>query len=211
MWHFAQRDVSPTPRFRPPAHLLPCPVFPLGFLFIAPVSERSATFHKHVWAKRSTIIQRMASLGRHWGVLQAVLIFSQQHSCEGTALAVQWFRLCLPMQGVQVRALVKELRSHTPLGHKTKTLNRIVLQPWRRLLLGRKAVMNLDSILKGRDITLLTKVCIIKAMIFSNSHIHMWNLDPKEGWAPKNWCIQIVFLKKTRESVGLQGDQTHSI
>ena len=36
----------------------------------------------------------------------------------------------------------------------------------RHLLLGRKAMTNLDSILKSRDITLLTKVCIVKAMVF---------------------------------------------
>ena len=36
----------------------------------------------------------------------------------------------------------------------------------RHLLLGRKALTNLDSILKSRDITLLTKVCIVKAMIY---------------------------------------------
>ena len=36
----------------------------------------------------------------------------------------------------------------------------------RCLLLGRKAMTNLDSILKNRDITLLTKVCIVKAMVF---------------------------------------------
>ena len=36
----------------------------------------------------------------------------------------------------------------------------------RCLFLGRKAMTNLDSILKSRDITLLTKVCIVKAMIF---------------------------------------------
>ena len=36
----------------------------------------------------------------------------------------------------------------------------------RRLLLGRKAITNLDSILKSRDITLLTKVCLAKAMVF---------------------------------------------
>ena len=36
----------------------------------------------------------------------------------------------------------------------------------RRLLLGRKAMTNLESILKGRDITLTTKVCLIKAMVF---------------------------------------------
>ena len=36
----------------------------------------------------------------------------------------------------------------------------------RRLLLGRKVMTNLDSILKSRDITLLTKICLVKAMIF---------------------------------------------
>ena len=36
----------------------------------------------------------------------------------------------------------------------------------RCLLLGRKAMTNLESILKNRDITLLTKVCIVKAMVF---------------------------------------------
>ena len=36
----------------------------------------------------------------------------------------------------------------------------------RRLLLGRKAMNNLDSILKSKDITLPTKVCLVKAMVF---------------------------------------------
>ena len=40
----------------------------------------------------------------------------------------------------------------------------------RCLLLGRKATTNLDSILKSRDITLLTKICIVKAMVFFSSH-----------------------------------------
>ena len=41
----------------------------------------------------------------------------------------------------------------------------------RHLLLGKKAMTNLDSIVKSRDITLLTEVCIVKAMFFSNSHV----------------------------------------
>ena len=36
----------------------------------------------------------------------------------------------------------------------------------RHLLLGRKIMTNLDSLLKSRDITLLTKVCLVKAMVF---------------------------------------------
>ena len=43
----------------------------------------------------------------------------------------------------------------------------------RCLLLGRKAMTNLDSILKSRDITLPTKVCLVKAMIFPSSHVWM--------------------------------------
>ena len=43
----------------------------------------------------------------------------------------------------------------------------------RRLLLGRKAAANLDSILKSRDITLRTKVCPVKAMVFFSSHVCM--------------------------------------
>ena len=39
----------------------------------------------------------------------------------------------------------------------------------RRLLLGRKDMANLDSVLKSRDITLLTKVCMVKDMVFQYS------------------------------------------
>ena len=69
----------------------------------------------------------------------------------------------------------------------------------RRLLLGRKAMANLDSILKNRDITLPTKVCLVKC--FSGSYVWMWELDYKESWAPKNWCFWTVVLEKTLESL----------
>ena len=71
----------------------------------------------------------------------------------------------------------------------------------RYLLLERKAMTNLDSILKSRDITLLTKVRTVKAMFFSSSHVWMWEFDHKEGWVPKNWCFQTVVLEKTLESL----------
>ena len=70
----------------------------------------------------------------------------------------------------------------------------------RCLLLGRKVMTNLDSILKSRDITLPTKLCLVKAMVFSNSHVWMWELDYKESWVPKNWCFWTVVLEKTLES-----------
>ena len=69
------------------------------------------------------------------------------------------------------------------------------------LLLRRKAMTNLDRILKSRDITLPTKVHLVQAMVFSSSHVWMWELDYKENWAPKNWCFWTVVLEKTLESV----------
>ena len=69
----------------------------------------------------------------------------------------------------------------------------------RSLPLGRKAMTNLDSILKIRDITLPTKVHLVKAS-FSSSHVWMWELDYKERWAQKNWCFWTVELEKTLES-----------
>jgi len=43
----------------------------------------------------------------------------------------------------------------------------------RHLLLGRKAMTNLDSILKSSDVTLPTKVCLVKAVVFSSSRVWM--------------------------------------
>ena len=43
----------------------------------------------------------------------------------------------------------------------------------RHLLLGKKIMTNIDSILKSRDITLLAKVCLVKAIVFSSSHVWM--------------------------------------
>ena len=70
----------------------------------------------------------------------------------------------------------------------------------RHLLLGRKTMNHLDSILKTRDITLPTKVCLVKPMVFSSSHVWIWELDYKESWAPKNWCFWTVVLEKALES-----------
>ena len=65
-----------------------------------------------------------------------------------------------------------------------------------RLLLGRKVMTNLDSILKSRDISLPTKVLLVKAMVFPAVHVWMWELNYKESWAPKNWCFWTMGLKR---------------
>ena len=75
----------------------------------------------------------------------------------------------------------------------------------RCLLLRRKVMTNLGSILKSRDITLPTKFCLVKVMVFP---VWMWKLDCEESWALKNWCFWTVVLEKTLESpLGCKGIQ----
>ena len=64
------------------------------------------------------------------------------------------------------------------------------------LLLGRKVMINLDSKLKSRNITLLTKVCLVKAMVFP---IVMYGCK-KDNWVLKNWYFWTVVLEKALES-----------
>ena len=69
----------------------------------------------------------------------------------------------------------------------------------RHLLFGRKAITNLDSVLKIRDITLPTKVHLVKAMVFPVV-MYEYELECEESWAWKNWCFWIVVLEKSVES-----------
>ena len=69
----------------------------------------------------------------------------------------------------------------------------------RHLLLEKKAMTKLESILRSRDITLSTKGQQVKALIFPV--VIYGELDHTEGWVLKNWCFQIVVLDKTLESL----------
>ena len=68
------------------------------------------------------------------------------------------------------------------------------------LVLRRKAMTDLDSVLKSRDIIFLTKFFCRQSYSFSSSHLWMWELDHKESWAPKSWCLQTVVLENTLEN-----------
>ena len=69
----------------------------------------------------------------------------------------------------------------------------------RHLLLRRKAMTNLDSILKSRDVTLPTEVHLVKPMVFPvvMYGCKSWMI---KSWTPKNWCFWTVVLEKTLES-----------
>ena len=70
----------------------------------------------------------------------------------------------------------------------------------RRLLLGRKAMTNLDSILKRQTHYFANKGPSSQSYGFSSSHVWMGELDYKENWVLKNWCFWTVVLEKTLES-----------
>ena len=109
-------------------------------------------------------------------------------------------------------------------GGKVKTVTHFILggskitadvvcshEIWRRLLLGRKAMTNLDSVFKSRDITLPTKVHIVKAVFFL---VIMYTC---KSWTIKSLSAEELMLSDYKveedsgESLGLQGNQTSQL
>ena len=71
----------------------------------------------------------------------------------------------------------------------------------RHLLLGRKAMTNLDSVLKSRDVIYFAnKGPPSQTYGFPSTHVWMWEVDYKVRWVPKNWCFWTVVLEKTLAS-----------
>ena len=89
------------------------------------------------------------------------------------------------------------------------------------LLLGRKAMTKLDSILKNRDITLLTKVCIVKAMVFPvvMYRCESWTIKKAEHWRTdpfKLWCWRRLFrvpwtARRSSQSILKEIDHRYSL
>ena len=93
------------------------------------------------------------------------------------------------------------------LGSKITTDDDCSHEIKRRLLLGRKAMITLDCILKSKDITLLIKVCLVKAMVFPVVRYGESRIIKKA----EQWKIDILNYgvgENSWESLGLQGDQS---
>ena len=114
-----------------------------------------------------------ASFGSWWWTGRPVVLQSMgsQRVTHNWATELNWLQIIAAGQCI----------------HKTK----------RHLFLGTKAMTNLDSVLK---IVLLTKVHIVKTIVFPVVIVLMWQLDHKEDWVLKNLCFLIVVLGKTLES-----------
>ena len=81
----------------------------------------------------------------------------------------------------------------------------------RCFLLGREAMINLDSILKSRDMTLPTKVHLVKTMVFPVVMYGCQELNHKESWVPKNWCFWPVCWRRLSRVPCTAGRSTQSI
>ena len=125
----------------------------------------------------------------------------EEREKSGLKLNIQKTKIMAPgpitswqIEGEKVEAMTEFLF----LGFKITVDSNCSHEIKRHLLLGRRAITNLDSVFKSRDIILPTNLCIGYA--FSSSHLWMWELEHKEGWVPKIGCFWIVVLEKTFES-----------
>ena len=97
------------------------------------------------------------------------------------------------------RAKMEAVTYFISLGSKVTEDNDCSHEIKRHLLIGRKVMANLDSILKNRYL-FANKGPYSQNYAFSSNHIQMWELDHKADWVPKNYCFQNVVLEKTLES-----------
>ena len=86
--------------------------------------------------------------------------------------------------------LGSQITADSDCGHEIK----------RHLLLRKKVMTSLDSILMSRDIYFAIKGPSSQGYGFSSGHVWMWELDYKESWVMKNWCFWTVMLENTLES-----------
>ena len=119
--------------------------------------------------------------------LVSMFFFSFEH--EAKSQSIPWWAAKFKEKNYSLTALGSKITVNSDCSHEVK----------RRLIPGRKGTTNLDSILKSRDIT-ANKGLYSQSYGFSSSHVQIWELDHRVGWAPKNWCFWTEVLEKTLES-----------
>ena len=94
------------------------------------------------------------------------------------------------------------------LGSKITTDDDRIHEINRCLLLERRVMANLDSILKNRDITLLTKVHLVKAMVFPVVMCECESWTIKKAERQRTDAFELSCWRRLLKSLGLQGDQS---
>ena len=133
--------------------------------------------------------------------LKSLLMVLKEIEKPGLKLKIQKTKIMAfsPITSWQIDGeTMKTVRDFIFLGFKISVDGDCSHEIKRCLPLGRKVMTNLDSILKSRDITLLTKVHLVKGLVFPV--VMLWELDYKESWVLKNWWFWTVVLYKAVES-----------
>ena len=142
--------------------------------------------------------------GRKWKRTKEPLDESEKESGkDGLKLNIQKTKIMAsdPITSWQIDGETTEtVRDFNFLGSKITVNGDCSHEIKRYLLLGRKTVTNLDTILKKQRHYFANKGLSSQSYGFSSSHVWMWELDYKGGWAPKNWCFWTVVLENTLES-----------
>ena len=132
--------------------------------------------------------------GRKWrGAKNLLMKVKEESEKFGLKLNIQKIRSWCPVPSLQGKQIGKQWKQWQTifLGSKITADGDCSHEIKRRLLLGRKDMINQDSILKSRDITMPTKVCLVKAMVFL---VVMYGC---ESWATKkseHWRIDAFEL-----------------
>ena len=113
-----------------------------------------------------------------------------------------------PITSQQIDGETMETVTNYVLGSKIPADGDCSHEIKRCLLLGRKAMTNLDSILKSRDITLPTGVNLVKAVAFSVVTYGCESRTIKKAERQKLMLLNCGIGEDSRESLGLQGNQT---
>ena len=106
------------------------------------------------------------------------------------------------------RETVETVADFIFLGYKITAYGDYSHENKRCLLLRRKIMINIDSILKSRDIILPIKVHLVKGYGFSCGHVWMWELDCEEMSAEELMLLKCGVGEDSWESLGLQGGPT---
>ena len=153
-----------------------------------------------LWWTTSYLSQRSFYL---WYIYYLIIIIVKVESEKvGLKLNIQKTKIMAsgPITSWQIEGETMEtVRDFIFLGSKITADGDCSHEIKRCLVLGRKSLTNLDSIFKSRNITLPTKFCLLKVMVFPVI-MYGCELDYKESWAPKDWCFWTVVLEKTLES-----------
>ena len=129
----------------------------------------------------------------HHALLSCLMKVKEERAKVGLKLNIKKIKIMAsgPITSWEIDGETMETVTDYFLGSKINADGDCSHEIQRCLLLGRKVMNNLDSILKSWDITFANKDPSSESYAFSSSHVWVCKLDWKESWVPKNWFFEL--------------------